>query len=102
MAAGRGLRLHLFRGVVEMVGGFAQAGRCLAQGAGADRGVGIQIGVGGPGDPEGEPGQGFQRLPERCGGGVVDGPGHGGALAAGARSMRSPQGSRFQSPGTSP
>ena len=47
--------------------------------------------------PEGESGQSFERLSERFGRGAMDRPGQG--TACPAMSMRSPQGSRFQSPG---
>ena len=99
--AGFVLRLDLFRRGVEEIGGLAKTACGIAQAAGADRGIGVEVGVGGPCDPEGEFCQGFQRLPERLGRRAVDAPGHGAAIPAGAMSMRSPQGSRFQSSGGS-
>ena len=84
-------------GQIENVRGLAERGRRLAHVAGAHRDIGTQIGVGGPRYPEGEPGQGVEGLPERLGRGAVYRPGHDAARPA--RSMRSPHGSRFQSPG---
>ena len=87
-------------GQIENVRGLAKGIRRVAHAAGALGSVGGQVGVGGPGDPEGEPGEGFERLSERLGRGAMDRPGHG--AASPAMSMRSPQGSRFQSPGGLP
>ena len=86
-------------GQIGTVRGLAERGRRLAHVAGSHREIGTQIGVGGPRYPEGEPGQGVECLPERFGRGAVYRPAHGAAPEEVPMSMRSPQGSRFQSPG---
>ena len=86
-------------GQTENVRGVAERGRRLAHVADAHRDIGTQIGVGGPRYPEGEPGQGVECLPERLGWGAVYRPAHDAAPEEVPMSMRSPQGSRFQSPG---
>ena len=86
-------------GQIENLRGLAERGRRLAHVAGAQRDIGTQIGVGGPRYPEGEPGQGVECLPERLGWGAVYRPDHDAAPEEVPMSMRSPQGSRFQSPG---
>ena len=73
--------------------------RRVPHAAGANEGFGPEIGVGSPRYPERESGQGFERLPQRLGGGAVDRADHGEVLRSGAMSMRSPQGSRFHSEG---
>ena len=79
-------------GLVEKRGGLAEPGCRVAHVANAHRGVGVKIGIG-------EPGQGVECLPERLGRGAVYRPAHDTAPEEVPMSMRSPQGSRFQSPG---
>ena len=86
-------------GQIENVRGLAERSRRLAHVAGAHRDIGTQIGVGGPLYPEGEPSQGVECLPERLGRGAVYRPAHDTAPEEVPMSMRSPQGSRFQSSG---
>ena len=90
------------RGVVEEPRGLAERIRRVPHAAGADQRFGPEVGVGSPRYPERELGQGFERLPQRLGGGAVDRADHGEALRSGAMSMRSPQGSRFHSDGGGP
>ena len=96
---GLGRRVGPVGGLVEQARGLAQRVRGVPHAAGADDGFGREVRVGRPRNPERELGQGFERLPERLGGGAVDRVGHGAVLRSGAMSMRSPQGSRFHSDG---
>ena len=90
------------RGVVEEPRGLAERIRRVSHAADADERFGPEVGVGGPGYPERESGQGFECLSQRLGRSAVDRAVHGEALRSGAMSMRSPQGSRFQSDGGAP
>ena len=96
---GLGRRVGPVRGVVEEPRGLAERIRRVSHAAGADEWFGPEVGVGGPGYPERESGQGLERLSQRLGRSAVDRAVHGEALRSGAMSMRSPQGSRFQSSG---
>ena len=99
---GLGRRVGPVRGVVEEPRGLAERIRRVSHAAGADERFGPEVGVGGPGYPERESGQGFERLPQSLGRNAVDRANHDEALRSGAMSMRSPQGSRFQSDGGLP